>query len=440
MAAETVEIKRAAGAALRRISSAELHFLENCVGCALCESVCPYTEVDPGYGPVSKAELLRRIYRKEMTISGMILGPLVHAWMPGAGDLGLVREVAYRCTNCWHCYTVCAFGINSGTLVNMLRTVVDGVGMTPAVLAEMRKLELEGAGGKASATLAEVLNRAAKEIGKDLPFDKKGANVLYVPWPVEAALDPDSVVATIKILDALGEDWSIPKDPLGLRVPVGSLVGDVKAAEEAMKSFNDRVSDLSPKIVLLSDGGYPYSSLRFELAEAVGSTPSYRVVHVSEYLAEKLREGKLKLRSGSERVTWHDPCKLGRSAGVFDEPREVLKAATSGFRELPHNRKDSYCVGGGGGMGWLSDELRKVAEEKLGVKSSSDGESEFLSKADSDLKKAMKRKMEDVKKSEAEIIVTACPMCVKTLVMGSQIHGPEIKVEHISTFVAERLG
>ena len=88
-------------------------------------------------------------------------------------------------------------------------------------------------------------------------------------------------------------------------------------------------------------------------------------------------------------VTYHDPCDLGRAARVFDEPREILRSIP-GVRlvELPANRENCPCCGGGGNLEMIDTDLSKdIAGQKV----------------------------EEVLKTGAEAVVTACQQCVRTM-------------------------
>jgi heterodisulfide reductase subunit D len=107
------------------------------------------------------------------------------------------------------------------------------------------------------------------------------------------------------------------------------------------------------------------------------------LTHLVEKLAEEVQSGKIKIKHSGKKITYHDPCHLGRLHGVFDPPREIISAVGE-LIELPHNRYESFCCGAGGGVRAGYSELSK----KIGT-----------------------IRMEEIKVSGAEILVTACPFC-----------------------------
>ncbi len=114
---------------------------------------------------------------------------------------------------------------------------------------------------------------------------------------------------------------------------------------------------------------------------------NFEVVHVSQYVFELIYEGRLELtKEYGKKVTYHDPCYLGRHNGIYDEPRETLKKIPGlELVEMPDALEDSLCCGGGGGRIWMEtpkgerfSDLR--VEQAIGV--------------------------------GAEVLVTSCPYCI----------------------------
>jgi heterodisulfide reductase subunit D len=85
------------------------------------------------------------------------------------------------------------------------------------------------------------------------------------------------------------------------------------------------------------------------------------VQHATEFLADLLEAGSLKLREVEETVTYHDPCDLGRKGGVTEAPRRIL-AQIPGLRlvEMAENRDSSHCCGGGGNLESFAPEMSQA--------------------------------------------------------------------------------
>ena len=143
---------------------------------------------------------------------------------------------------------------------------------------------------------------------------------------------------------------------------------------------------------------------------------NFEVIHMSQFLFGLVKEGKLELsKEYGKRVTYHDPCYLGRHNGIFDEPREVLKKVPGlELREMPDCRIDSLCCGGGGGRVWM--------ETQKGQRFS-------------DLR------MEQAMGVGAEVLVTSCPYCI-TMFEDSRLTlelTEKIEIKDITEIVAEAI-
>jgi len=114
---------------------------------------------------------------------------------------------------------------------------------------------------------------------------------------------------------------------------------------------------------------------------------SCEVVHHAVFLQQAIQSGGLKFDHALEKkLTYHDPCYLGRYSGIYEPPRDVLKSIPSlHLREMEHSRADSLCCGAGGGWMWM--------DEKIG-------------------KRINIHRLEDALTVEPEWIATACPFCV----------------------------
>lgn len=145
----------------------------------------------------------------------------------------------------------------------------------------------------------------------------------------------------------------------------------------------------------------------------------YDVLHATQLLAKRLKEGKLSLKTEIKKVvTYHDPCFLGKQNKVFDEPRALLNAIPGLiFKELDRSRERSLCCEGGGGRMWV--ESSSETGERL-----------------ADIR------VKDAVELGAEIMATACPLCVLTLEDAVKTTGHEdhFKIMDVTELLAMAIG
>ena len=138
------------------------------------------------------------------------------------------------------------------------------------------------------------------------------------------------------------------------------------------------------------------------------------LMHSSQLINALIKDGRIKLNKEINiRTTYHDPCDLGRNTGVYEEPREVLKAIPGiDFVELPMNRKFSICCGGGGNVEMTDPELSaQVAQMKL----------------------------DSIKDVGAEMVITACQQCVRTMTTRAKRTKTEIVVKDLTELIVDAM-
>jgi Fe-S oxidoreductase len=105
------------------------------------------------------------------------------------------------------------------------------------------------------------------------------------------------------------------------------------------------------KVLLVPECGHAYTALRWEAADLYGKPLPFRVQHVTEFVADAIKAGRLSLKQAESGVaTFHDPCQLVRKGGVQEAPRQIMRALGVDLHELKNHGGLSFCCGGGGGV------------------------------------------------------------------------------------------
>jgi Fe-S oxidoreductase len=144
----------------------------------------------------------------------------------------------------------------------------------------------------------------------------------------------------------------------------------------------------------------------------------YRVKHHSQLISELIAEGKLKpAGSGNGKVTFHDPCYLGRYGGEYEAPRDLIRSAMgpgSKLVEMKQSREDSFCCGAGGGNMWYESE-----------------ESDRMNLS----------RIRQAKATGARTVATGCSFCMIMLDDAVKVEGleGELEVKDVAELVAESL-
>ena len=146
---------------------------------------------------------------------------------------------------------------------------------------------------------------------------------------------------------------------------------------------------------------------------------NYEVINYVQLLDKFMEEGKLKLDTSSlknDRITYHDPCYLGRANDIYDEPRTILKAITTNYVEMERNKSFALCCGAGG--------------------------AQMFKEAEKGNKEIFLERTEDALKTNPKIIATACPFCMTMMTDGLKYKNKEEEIKNydIAELIAITLG
>ena len=330
-----------------------------CYTCGKCDVVCPWNQV--------RDFSIRKIMRQA-----------------AFGLPEIETEDIWRCTTCGTCPTECPRGVDQIAVGTAIRRLATEYEVFPhavkGVSSAGQSLRADG-----NPLAADRDRRGDWARGLKLKPFEEGMEVLYFVG-CYFSYDPRMqkvAVATASLLRKAGVDFGIlgtEESCCGESIrKTGNEDVFRTLAKENIKTFIDagvqRILVSSPHCYHTFVNEYPEFRVNFE------------VVHISEFLGELVEAGRLRLRGDfKKKVTWHDPCYLGRHNGIYEPPRDLLtKLGGLELTEMEASREKSLCCGGGGGRIWMdTPKGERFADIRVA----------------------------QAKETGAEVLATSCPYCI----------------------------
>ncbi len=343
-----------------------------CTFCGFCKSVCPYFEDNQWDPSVARGKVILAygLGRKEIPADDSVV------------------ERLYQCTTCKDCERRCPSNIKVVDIVESARADLVAAGL--ALPAHKKVIE----------NIRKTKNPYGETAPVDLGGPRKKADIGYFVGCTAMYRQPEIARHAISLLRKLNVDFTLVDE-----VCCGSTLQRIGASERDMtrliKANVESAKKLGVKKMLFTCAGcmrmfkeqYPkYMDLGFE------------VEHLVQFLARQ----DLKLRPFPKRITYHDPCHIGRHLKIYEEPRKVISMIPEAkFVELTENKDSARCCGGGGGVRSADPKAaQRIASRR--VKSASE---------------------------IADIMVTSCPFCVSNLRFGNELIKVDIEIKDISELV-----
>lgn len=262
-----------------------------------------------------------------------------------------MADLLYRCTMCDNCSANCPAGVKTSKVVQAARERLYKAGKSPeAFNIAFRSMREHG-----NPFMEPVAKRT--DIFDAIPPLTDATEVVYWPGCVSSYQELKIVPATVKVLDALGVKWTALGQDEGCCGYLAWVTGATDVLEELVAKNMERFKAVGDRPIVTTCPGCA-KAFRDVYPKHGGS--GLTVLHSTEYFAGLIARGRVDFAEDGKpmRVAYHDPCDLGRHLGVFEPPREILKAIPGiELVEFAHNRQRAKCCGAGGGMKGLDLDL-----------------------------------------------------------------------------------
>jgi len=378
-----------------------------CTECGRCTSVCPANITGKLLSP-RKILMDLRARMKEKGPGLMKEGKSFNDNKALVGNY-ISEEELWACTTCNACAEECPVNINHPSLIIDMRRylVLEGSGGPGELNAVFTNIENNGAPWQFS---PEDRLKWATDAGLDIPLMAnvfaEGNKPEYLFWVGSAGAFDDRYKKVsrefVKILNYLGIDYAV----LGSEE---SDSGDVarRSGNEMLFQMqalaNIEIMDAYEVKKIITCCPHDYNTLLHEYPDFGGK---YEVIHHSQFLAGLIDDGKIILNGQlhGRKITFHDPCYLGRANREYNAPRNVIAACGASLIEMKRNKSRALCCGAGGGQ--------------------------MFKEAEKGNKEVFIERIEDAIETGAEIVATACPFCMVMITDGIKYKNKEDEMKN----------
>lgn len=337
--------------------------LDACTKCGRCHEACPANAVGAPLSPRDMILSLREFANK--ALSAKDLPSAAELDVHGKSANQVMMETLWSCRTCLACVEICPVAVEHvPIIVQMRRRLVEEGEMEPILQKTLQTIH------KSGNSFGESKRKRAAWT-KALPFQIKDARKepVDVVWFVGdyASFDPRNQKvsqAFARLLHRAGVDFGLLFEG---EMNAGNDVRRV--GEEGLYEFlaTSNINALAAcefKSIVTTDP-HSFNTIRNEYPHFDGA---FEIEHYTTLVRRLLEEGTLKLKRKLDyRVTFHDPCHLGRYNKGYDAPRDIVRMLGCDLVEMPRNRDNSFCCGAGGGRIWIPDPvgLEKPSQNRM---------------------------------------------------------------------------
>jgi Fe-S oxidoreductase len=333
--------------------------LESCVHCGRCAEACQYY-VQTGeakYTPIHKIEPFKQAYEREVSPFAFAYRLFGLAPKVTAPELESWQSLIYdSCNMCGRCSLICPMGIDIADLVEQARHGMFEAGLAPAdylgALAE--KEHTTGSPfGLTVTKFQDMLHAIGAEHGVAMHVDEAKADIVPTVSSIDVKFYPGSMAAIAKILNHAGVSWTFRTD--GFDADNVSLTAGDRAGQRATTlGIVQAAIACGAKTLLMPECGHSFTEMRWEAANEFGKNLPFRVLQITEFLADGIADGSIRVNKAPQKATYHDACQVSRRGGATAAPRVILDALGVDLHELEDAGDANWCCGGGGGVALIN--------------------------------------------------------------------------------------
>jgi len=376
--------------------------IDSCTNCRLCADACPATSAaqDGELSAIWRMDALKQILKGRSSL----FHKFIKSRRTPEDYLKHFSDTSFKCTLCGNCQEVCPVGINLRDLWISLRQDMVHSSIYP------KKIDM----------IRENMEQAHNVFGEE--------NDERTDWVEDMRNPPDNGYIKDKAEVVYFVGCTASYYPLAQKIPIAlAEVLDLGGVDFTLLGEEEWCCGFPLLGAGLMDVFEQFKNHNIEAVrkkgakEIVFACPScyqmwreyyptgFKLTHASQFLANLIKEKRVPLKEMPLKVTYHDPCDLGRGARIFDEPRDVIRSIPGiEFVELPHNREHCLCCGGGGNL------------EMTDAKLSAD---------------IAKTKIDEALSTGADAIITACQQCVRTMATYARRNKIPIQVMDITELI-----
>jgi len=387
------------------LSIRDLVAIDACVKCGSCVGVCPVYAQTQQLGTTMGGFYtnLKSFVRKAYGLPGRSLSPAQAKEM-----LKGYSEDPYLCTLCGRCSIVCPSFIHTKDTRIAARRFMVEKGEYPSSMDRLAETldKVHNIIGEPSEDRAMWV-QALAEPPKDM-FLKDRAKVVYFTGCVASYFPMTKRIpqSFVQILQQGGVDFTLLGGEewcCGFPLIAAGMEGK---ADVMMQHNLQKVREKGAEKIVFACPSC------FHTWKKHGKD-GIELFHSTQFIKKLIEDGKISFNEKKVKVTYHDPCDLGRASGVYEAPREILRAIPGvELIEMSGNREECKCCGGGGNLEMVRPEL-----------------SAALAQA----------KIEEIKATGAEMVITSCQQCVRTIFSNARKKKIPVTVMDIIEFVLKNM-